>query len=59
MLLDDATRLAERAKSAGVDVILERYEEMIHMWHFFPMLPEGQQAIRRISEFIGKHVGQA
>jgi len=59
VLLDDATRLAERAKSAGVDVILERYEEMIHMWHFFPMLPEGQQAIRRISEFIGKHVGQA
>jgi len=57
VLLDDATRLAERAKSAGVDVILERHEEMIHMWHFFPMLPEGQQAIRRISEFIGKHVG--
>jgi len=57
VLLDDATRLAERAKSAGMDVILELYEEMIHMWHFFPMLPEGQQAIRRISEFIGKHVG--
>jgi monoterpene epsilon-lactone hydrolase len=57
VLLDDAIRLAHRAKSAGVDVVLERYEEMIHMWHFFPMLPEGQQAIGRIGEFIGKHVG--
>jgi monoterpene epsilon-lactone hydrolase len=57
VLLDDATRLAERARLAGVDVILERYEEMIHMWHFYPMLPEGQQAIRRIGEFVEKHVG--
>jgi monoterpene epsilon-lactone hydrolase len=50
-------RLAERAKSAGVNVILERWEEMIHMWHFFPMLPEGQQAIQRIGEFMRKHTG--
>jgi monoterpene epsilon-lactone hydrolase len=57
VLLDDATRLVEMAKSAGVDVILERYEGMIHMWHFYPMLPEGQQAIQRIAEFVGKHVG--
>ncbi len=57
VLLDDANRLAERAKSAGVDIILEPWEEMIHMWHFFPMLPEGQQAIERIGEFIRKYMG--
>jgi acetyl esterase/lipase len=32
-LLDDSTRLAERAKSAGVDVTLEPWEDMIHVWH--------------------------
>jgi monoterpene epsilon-lactone hydrolase len=57
-LLDDATRLAERAKSAGVDVALERWDDMIHVWQFFAaMLPEGQQAIERIGEFIRKHTG--
>jgi len=57
-LLDDANRLAERAKSAGVEVILEPWEDMIHVWHMFAaMLPEGQQAIDRIGEFIRKHTG--
>jgi len=58
LLLDDSTRLAERARSAGVDVILEPWDDMFHMWHFFAaMLPEGQQAIDRIGEFIQKHTG--
>jgi phosphinothricin tripeptide acetyl hydrolase len=57
-LLDDATRLAERAKSAGVDVALEVWDDMIHVWQFFAArLPEGQQAIDRIGEFIRKHTG--
>ena len=57
-LLDDATRLAERAKIDGIDVTLESWEEMIHVWHMFAaMLPEGQQAIERIGEFIRKHTG--
>jgi acetyl esterase/lipase len=56
VLLDDATRLAERARSAGVDVVLEPWDEMIHMWHFFAaVLPEGQQAIERIGEFVREH----
>jgi acetyl esterase/lipase len=56
-LLDDSTRLAERAKSAGVDVALEIWDDMFHVWQFFAeMLPEGQQAIDRIGEFIWKHM---
>ena len=58
VLLDDATRLAERARAAGVDVTLEPWEDMIHIWQFFAaMLPEGQQAIDRIGEFMRAHVG--
>ncbi len=53
VLLDDSTRLAERAEAAGVDVTLEVWPEMIHVWHFFAaMLPEGQQAIDRIGEWV-------
>ena len=57
-LLDDSTRLAERAKSAGVDVTLEVWDEMIHVFQFMAaMLPEGQHAIDRIGEFIRQHTG--
>jgi len=52
-LLDDATRLAERARKAGVQVSLEPWEDMIHVWQAFAsMLPEGRQAIDRIGEFV-------
>lgn len=53
VLLDDAVRLAARARAAGVEVVLEPWEDMIHVWQFFAeMLPEGQQAIDRIGEFV-------
>jgi acetyl esterase/lipase len=52
-LLDDSTRLAERARAVGVDVTLEPWEEMIHVWQIFaPMVPEGQQAIDRIGVYL-------
>ena len=52
-LLDDATRLCERAKAAGVDVTLESWDDMIHVWHLFaPLLPEGQQAVERVGEYV-------
>jgi monoterpene epsilon-lactone hydrolase len=55
-LFDDARRLADRARAAGVDVTLEPWDDMIHMWHMFAaILPEGQQAIDRIGEFIREH----
>jgi len=54
-LLDDASRLAEKARAAGVDVSYEPWEEMIHVWQLFAaMLPEGQQAIERIGEWTRK-----
>jgi len=52
-LLDDSTRLAERARKAGVEVHLEPWKDMIHVWQAFAsILPEGQQAISRIGAFV-------
>lgn len=52
-LLDDSTRLADRAKASGVAVELDIWEDMVHVWPIFaPVLPEGQQAIERIGEFV-------
>ena len=52
-LLDDATRIAARARAADVDVTLEVWDDMIHVFQAFAgMLPEGQEAVDRIGEFI-------
>ncbi len=52
-LLSDSTTFAERAKQAGVDVTLEVWPRMQHVWQFAASsLPEGRQAIERIGEFI-------
>lgn len=52
ILLDDARALAEAARRDGVDVTLEEWPDMVHVWHwFFPVLAEGQQAIEAIGEF--------
>ncbi len=57
-LVSDTTVLAERAKKAGVEVEVEIWDDMPHVWHqFAAVLPEGQQAIERVGEFIRKHTG--
>lgn len=58
VLLSDSTRFAERAQAAGVDVHLEVWEEMWHVWHGWAgVLPEGQQAIERVGAFLHEHLG--
>ena len=56
VLLDDSTRVAEKAKAAGVKVELEAWDDMIHVWHVFAkILPEGQQAIDKIGKYVIAH----
>jgi hypothetical protein len=35
---------------------LKIWDEMIHVFQFFPMLPEGQQAIAEIGQWMRAHV---
>ncbi len=52
-LLDDSRTLEKNAKAAGVDVTLEVWDEMIHVWQLFhPVLPEGVKALERIGEYL-------
>ncbi|MHA2036994.1 MAG: alpha/beta hydrolase [Promethearchaeota archaeon] len=55
IILDDSTRLADKAKAAGVDVTLDVWEDMIHVFQAFALwTPEGAQAIDKIGVFIKK-----
>ena len=53
MFLSDATRLADKARAAGVDVSLVVWPRMWHVWHLLaPSLPEARQAIDAIGAFV-------
>jgi acetyl esterase/lipase len=57
VLLDDSVRVAKCAKEAGVEVQLEIWQDMIHVFSAFAeWAPEGQQGIEQIGEFIQKHI---
>lgn len=53
VLLDDSTRLEEAARKQGVDVELEVWDDMFHVWHFYAdWIPEGRQANEKIAQFM-------
>lgn len=53
VLLNDTTRVAEKAREAGVDVTLRVWPGMWHVWHFFVgRMPEAKQAILEMAAFI-------
>jgi epsilon-lactone hydrolase len=59
-LLDDSVRLTERLTAAGVSVVLEQWEGMIHVWHrFAPRLPEAVKAIDRIGIWLDERLPAA
>lgn len=56
-LLDDSNRIAQRARAAGVEVKLEVWPEMIHVFQLFAgFLPEGQQAVDGIGQYISQRL---
>jgi phosphinothricin tripeptide acetyl hydrolase len=58
VLLDDSTRFADKARAAGVDVTLEVWPEMVHVFQASAgFVPESDQAIARIAEFARPRLG--
>lgn len=52
-LLDDSTRLAERARAAGVPVELKIWPVVPHDWHlFYQFLPEGRESLAIAARFL-------
>jgi salicylate hydroxylase len=57
-LVDDAKRLAQRAKADGVAVDLHLYDERMHIFSLFPFLESAGKALSEISEFARNHMPQ-
>jgi acetyl esterase/lipase len=56
---DDAIAFADKAREAGVDVTLEVWDDMRHLWHNHTYLPEAQRALGHIADFLQKHTSAA
>lgn len=52
ILREDAARITELARSAGVDVRLEIYPRMWHVWQLFLELPQAKQSLEDIAGFF-------
>jgi epsilon-lactone hydrolase len=60
VLRDDSTRLAERARAAGVAVDLKIWPVVPHAWQLAPhMIPEGRASLREAGEFLRGHAASA
>src|SRR3989304_3368710 len=58
VLLDDSIRLAEQARNAGVDVALEVWKGMFHIFQLGAgFVPEARKAVENIATFLRQHVG--
>ncbi|MEH6616733.1 MAG: alpha/beta hydrolase [Porticoccus sp.] len=56
VLLSDTTRLVASARRANVDVSVKIWAKMWHDFHLWaPYIPEANQAIEKISEFVESH----
>ena len=56
ILRDDAIRITELAKSAGVDARLEIFPRMWHVWQINLTLPQAIQSLDDISNFFKEHL---
>jgi acetyl esterase/lipase len=52
VLLDDSTRLAEKAREAGVRVELKVWPVVPHDWQLVPTMPEARQSLREAARFL-------
>jgi salicylate hydroxylase len=58
VLLSDATRLAERAEKAGVDVTLRLVEDSVHVYTIFPFLPETGKTMDEVAAWSRRNLQQ-
>lgn len=52
ILRDDSTRIADKGHRAGVDVSVEVFDGMPHVFQLFEKIPEAEASLSRIGNFI-------
>ncbi len=59
VLRDDSTRLATRAREAGVEVSIRLWDNMPHVWPIFQrLLPEARRTMDEVAEYLTARIVQ-
>ncbi|MEM7194928.1 MAG: alpha/beta hydrolase [Pseudomonadota bacterium] len=56
LLLSQSARLAQEMRAAGITAELRVWEDMWHVFEWYPEVPEAQQSLQEICAFISKHL---
>ncbi len=59
ILYDHSTRFVQRAEASGVDITLQEWPDLMHVWQHYGLyeLPEAKEALDRIGEFVRRALG--
>lgn len=58
VLYDDSVRVSERAKAVGVDVKLDVWKGLFHVWQaYYAWLPAARRALRLAGSFVKEKLG--
>lgn len=59
-LLDEVVHIAKIARESGVEVELQVWENMVHVWHSFPdHLPESERALLAVGRWLDQRLSPA
>jgi len=56
MLRDNAVKLFSSAKEAGANVTYKVYPRMWHVWQMYPELPQTEQSLNEITDFLTSYL---
>lgn len=56
MLLDDSLRMARRAHTYQIEVKVDIWRKVPHVWQAFAFLPESRDALSRAASFLRERV---
>lgn len=56
MLLDDSLRLARRGHTYDVEVTVDLWHKVPHVWQVFAFLPESNEALEKSGRFLRDHI---
>ena len=58
-LYDDSVRFSEKLKAAGVPCELEVYHDLMHAFPIIAVLPEAQDANKKMGQFFDRYLKEA
>lgn len=59
LLVDDSRRFAERARAAGVEIELQLWDDLVHVFQFFYLIaPDARAALDEIARFVRRQTGR-